>query len=188
MQEVGGSSPPVPTSLRRNARCARRYGWQASRSEGGLRSLRPASQASGEAKAGSVSGRNWFVGEVVIAFDRGPRRDDRVRINERIRVREIRVIDDTGEQLGIMPPPQAWLSRAPRGWISWRSPHRRAAGLPDHGLREVPGRAAEAGPTGQETPEGDSGEGDQVPAQGRRARLPVQEEAHRALHRATATR
>jgi translation initiation factor IF-3 len=48
-----------------------------------------------------------FSEEVVIAFDRGPRRDDRVRINERIRVREIRVIDDTGTQLGIMPPPQA---------------------------------------------------------------------------------
>jgi len=30
-----------------------------------------------------------------------------VRVNERIRVREIRVIDDTGAQLGIMPPPQA---------------------------------------------------------------------------------
>ena len=45
--------------------------------------------------------------EVVIAFDRGPRRDDRVRVNERIRVREIRVIDDNGAQLGIMPPPQA---------------------------------------------------------------------------------
>ena len=28
-------------------------------------------------------------------------------MNERIRVREIRVIDDTGAQLGIMPPPQA---------------------------------------------------------------------------------
>src|SRR5262249_44555688 len=47
------------------------------------------------------------VKEAVIAFDRAPRRDDRVRINERIRVREIRVIDDTGQQLGIMPPPQA---------------------------------------------------------------------------------
>ena len=30
-----------------------------------------------------------------------------MRVNERIRVREVRVIDDTGEQLGIMPPPQA---------------------------------------------------------------------------------
>ena len=28
-------------------------------------------------------------------------------MNERIRVREIRVIDDTGQQLGIMAPPQA---------------------------------------------------------------------------------
>ena len=45
--------------------------------------------------------------EVVIAFDRSPRRDDRVRTNERIRVREVRVIDETGQQLGIMPPPQA---------------------------------------------------------------------------------
>jgi len=45
--------------------------------------------------------------EAVIAFDRSPRRDDRVRTNERIRVREIRVIDDAGQQLGIMPPPQA---------------------------------------------------------------------------------
>ncbi len=44
-----------------------------------------------------------------IAFDRNRsgRRDDRVRTNERIRVREIRVIDETGQQLGIMPPPQA---------------------------------------------------------------------------------
>ena len=42
-----------------------------------------------------------------MAFDRSPRRDDRVRTNERIRVREVRVIDETGQQLGIMPPPQA---------------------------------------------------------------------------------
>jgi translation initiation factor IF-3 len=57
--------------------------------------------------AGAIPLRTW---EDVIAFDRGPRgqrRDDRVRVNERIRVREIRVIDDTGQQLGIMPPPQA---------------------------------------------------------------------------------
>ncbi len=46
--------------------------------------------------------------EALIAFERsGPRRDDRTRTNERIRVREIRVIDDSGEQLGIMAPPQA---------------------------------------------------------------------------------
>ena len=56
--------------------------------------------------------RPWALGlrprrEAVIAFDRSPRRDDRVRTNERIRVREVRVIDETGQQLGIMPPPQA---------------------------------------------------------------------------------
>jgi translation initiation factor IF-3 len=45
--------------------------------------------------------------EVPIAYDRSPRRDDRTRVNERIRVREVRVIDDTGQQLGIMPPQQA---------------------------------------------------------------------------------
>jgi translation initiation factor IF-3 len=52
---------------------------------------------------------NEFCGSTAIAFDRNrpSRRDDRLRINERIRVREIRVIDDTGEQLGIMAPPQA---------------------------------------------------------------------------------
>ena len=55
-------------------------------------------------------GIRWEPSEgIVIAFDRNrpSRRDDRLRINERIRVREIRVIDDTGQQLGIMPPPQA---------------------------------------------------------------------------------
>ena len=45
--------------------------------------------------------------EAFIAFDRSPRRDDRTRVNERIRVREVRVIDEDGTQLGIMPPPQA---------------------------------------------------------------------------------
>ena len=46
---------------------------------------------------------------------RGPRRDDRVRINERIRVREVRVIDETGQQLGIMAPQQAMTIARQRG-------------------------------------------------------------------------
>jgi translation initiation factor IF-3 len=46
---------------------------------------------------------------------RGPRRDDRVRINERIRVREVRVIDETGAQLGIMAPQQAITIARQRG-------------------------------------------------------------------------
>ncbi len=51
----------------------------------------------------------------VIAFDRSPRRDDRTRINDRIRVREIRVIDETGQQLGIMAPPQALVIAKQKG-------------------------------------------------------------------------
>jgi translation initiation factor IF-3 len=46
---------------------------------------------------------------------RGPRRDDRTRINERIRVREVRVIDDTGQQLGIMAPQQALVIARQKG-------------------------------------------------------------------------
>jgi translation initiation factor IF-3 len=54
--------------------------------------------------------------EVAIAFDRSsPRRDDRTRVNERIRVREIRVIDDAGQQLGIMPPQQALVIARQKG-------------------------------------------------------------------------
>ncbi len=46
--------------------------------------------------------------EAGIAFERNRgRRDERVRTNERIRVREVRVIDENGQQLGIMPPAQA---------------------------------------------------------------------------------
>ena len=119
-----------------------------------------------------------------IAFDRSPRRDDRTRVNERIRVREIRVIDDTGAQLGIMPPPQALAIAQAEGARPGRDlADGRAAGLPDHGLREVPVPGAEARARGEEAPEGDPGQGDQVPPEGRRARLPVQEEAHRALPR-----
>jgi translation initiation factor IF-3 len=46
---------------------------------------------------------------------RGPRREERTRINERIRVREVRVIDDTGQQLGIMPPQQALVIARQKG-------------------------------------------------------------------------
>jgi translation initiation factor IF-3 len=56
-----------------------------------------------------------FIEEVFIAFDRSPRRDDRVRVNERIRVREVRVIDDAGQQLGIMPPQQALIIAKQKG-------------------------------------------------------------------------
>ena len=54
--------------------------------------------------------------EGLIAFYRGaPRRDTRTRVHERIRGREIRVIDDQGEQLGIMPPQQALVLANQKG-------------------------------------------------------------------------
>ncbi|HEY6329839.1 MAG TPA: translation initiation factor IF-3 [Blastocatellia bacterium] len=40
-------------------------------------------------------------------MNRGRERVPTVRVNERIRAREIRVIDDEGTQLGIMAPPKA---------------------------------------------------------------------------------
>ena len=80
-----------------------------------------------------------------IAFDRSPRRDDRMRVNERIRVREIRVIDDTGQQLGIMPPPQALAIAKQKGLdLVEISPTAVPAGLPHHGFREVPVPGTEA--------------------------------------------
>ena len=59
--------------------------------------------------------------------------------------------------------------------------HGRASGVSHHRLRPLPVQRAEAGPSGAEAPEDHRGQRDQVPAEGRRARLRLQEEAHRAL-------
>jgi len=40
-------------------------------------------------------------------FDRQPPERDNTRINERIRVPEVRLIDETGKQVGIMKTPEA---------------------------------------------------------------------------------
>ena len=47
----------------------------------------------------------------VSRFDRRPPERDTTRINERIRVPEVRLIDENGEQVGIVPTPEA-LERA----------------------------------------------------------------------------
>ena len=57
----------------------------------------------------------------------------------------------------------------------------RASCVSHHRLRPLPVQRAEAGPSGAEAPEDHRGQRDQVPAEGRRARLRLQEEAHRAL-------
>jgi translation initiation factor IF-3 len=49
---------------------------------------------------------------------RGPRRDQRgpqVRVNERIRAKEVRVIDEDGQQLGVMSPAQGLRLAIERG-------------------------------------------------------------------------
>ncbi|HET8976190.1 MAG TPA: translation initiation factor IF-3 [Solirubrobacterales bacterium] len=43
----------------------------------------------------------------VSRFDRRPPERDQTRVNERIRVPEVRLIDEHGEQLGIKPTPEA---------------------------------------------------------------------------------
>src|SRR5438477_10205871 len=55
---------------------------------------------------------NGLGGYSISSFQRRGFRDRRdrvpsVRINERIRVREVRVIDEDGAQIGVMPPQQA---------------------------------------------------------------------------------
>jgi translation initiation factor IF-3 len=47
----------------------------------------------------------------VSRFDRRPPERDTTRINERIRVPEVRLIDENGEQVGVVPTPEA-LERA----------------------------------------------------------------------------
>ncbi len=49
-----------------------------------------------------------------IAFDKRSAKSF-IRINERIRAREVRVIDENGEQLGIMPPYEALRTAKERG-------------------------------------------------------------------------
>jgi translation initiation factor IF-3 len=85
-------------------------------------------------------------------------------VNERIRVREIRVIDDTGAQLGIMPPPQA-LAIAKQKSLDLveisptaNPPVCRIMDFGKHQYQEQ-----KRAPRGEEAPESDSGERDQVP-------------------------
>ena len=59
----------------------------------------------------------------VSRFDRRPPERESTRINERIRVPEVRLIDENGEQVGIVPTADA-LERAARG-------PRPGRGLPD---------------------------------------------------------
>ena len=59
--------------------------------------------------------RAWFCARrSTIAFDKRSTKSF-IRINDRIRAREVRVIDETGEQLGILPPYEALRMARERG-------------------------------------------------------------------------
>jgi translation initiation factor IF-3 len=59
--------------------------------------------------------RRLTVGKGGIIAERNFRQSDRVRVNERIRAREIRVIDEEGAQLGVMQPFEAVKMARERG-------------------------------------------------------------------------
>ena len=83
-----------------------------------------------------------------------------------IRDREIRVIDDEKKQLGVMSASDALALARQRGLdLVEIAPQAQPAGLPDHGLRQVPVRAAQEGSRSQEAPEAGPDQGDQVPAE-----------------------
>jgi len=72
-----------------------------------------------------------------------------IRINDRIRAREIRVIDENGEQLGILPPFEALKIARERGLdLVEVSPTAQTPGLPHSGLRQVPLREGQERPCG----------------------------------------
>ena len=81
-----------------------------------------------------------------------------------------------------MPPPQARPSpsRGARPRRDSPTANPPVCRIMDFGGTMTRNRSARARPA---APESDRGQGDQVPPEGRRARLPVQEEAHRALPR-----
>ena len=60
------------------------------------------------------AGLKGKFGRSTIAFDKRSAKSF-IRINDRIRAREIRVIDENGEQLGIMPPFEALRTARERG-------------------------------------------------------------------------
>ncbi len=93
-----------------------------------------------------------------------------LRINEGIRVREVRLIDADGNQKGIVPTFEALqmareVGCRPRGGRT-AGP---AAGVQNPRLREVQVRAGKEDPRGEEAPEADPDQGDPDAAEDRRA-------------------
>ena len=107
-------------------------------------------------------------------FDRftPQRKGDDTRINDQIRLPEVRLIEHEGEQVGSRSD-RAGAEMAEEKLLDLVeiSPTAKSTGLQDHGLREVRLPAEEEAERGQEEAEGDRRQGGSVPAPHRRARL-----------------
>ena len=108
--------------------------------------------------------------------------EPRIRINDGITVPQVRLIDEKGEQLGIKPIRFAQDYAAEKGLdlvevaAQADPPVCRVMNYSKYKLR-----ARAQGQAGAQAPEPDRDQGDQVPAQGRRARLRDQEGPRGAL-------
>ena len=97
-------------------------------------------------------------------------KEKRARINEEIRVPEVRVIDQHGGQLGVMTPAAAIaLARERDADLVEIVPNAVPAGLQDHQLRQVQVRACEEGQDPEEAPARLAAEGAPVPSEHRHA-------------------
>jgi len=83
----------------------------------------------------------WLAGAILgggFIAERSFRQADRIRINDRIRAREIRVVDEDGGQLGVMAPFEAIKLARERGLdLVEISPTADPPVLQDHRLRKV---------------------------------------------------
>ena len=118
-----------------------------------------------------------------------PVQKDGQRINEDIRVREVHLIDKDGANLGTIPIADALAKAAggrPRPGRDF--PQRRAAGLQDPRLWQVPLPGAEKAGRSPQEAEDRRGQGDQAPSDDRRPRLRREDELDAAASSRRATR
>ena len=118
-------------------------------------------------------------------FDRRPPERDLTRINERIRVPEVRLIDDEGNQVGVLKTPDALRFAQERDLdLVEVGPRGPPAGVPGARLLQVQVRAGPEAQASAQAPAADNDPRDQVPPQDRPARLRHQEAPRRALPQA----
>ena len=118
-------------------------------------------------------------------FDRRPPERDPTRINERIRVPEVRLIGEDGNQIGVVSRDEALTLRPAARPRPGRGRRRgAAAGLPRARLLEVQVRAGAEGQVRAPAPEQGDGARDQAAPEDRAERLRDQEGPRRALPQA----